>query len=182
MFWDEALREEIIASQYEHRASKAEIVQFYQQEFPGKEGRNIAWKKHLISDILAQRGITPENTDTKEYKRQSKNVGKRFEAQRLKTSEPKNKTEYEALGKKLPPVPPKHIDYTVRVHGEIRISRWCKPVDFKVTIGGASNFSLQGENAANFTDMPNVYDLVESYFQGDPGYDGWCEGPYFEIM
>lgn len=185
MFADDTLREEIIASQYVHRSSKAEIVQYYQQEYPGKEGRNIAWKKHLIGDILADRGITPENTHPKEYKRQAKNVGKRFEAQRLRTPEPKNKADYEDLGKKLPPVPPKEANYTVRVYGEIRISSFCKAVDFKITVSSSyqdTGFSLLGSNAENFTDNPNVYDLVMAYFDGDPGYDGWCDGPYFEIM
>lgn len=183
MSWDETLRSQVVESVYTHRSTKAEIVQYYQQAYPGKEGRSIAWKKHLIADMLAEKGITTQNTDKKEYARQSKNLGKRFEAQRLKTPEPKNKAEYEELGNTLPPVPPKEINYSVRVYGEIRISTQCRPVDFTVTVGGASNFSLQGENAENFTDNPNVYDLVVAYWQGDdPGYDGWCEGPYFEVI
>src|SRR5215469_8974613 len=137
MDWDDRLREEIVASQYQNKypSTEAEIIQAYQQKYPGKEGRNIAWKKHLREDILAQRGITPENTDKKEYARQSKNLGKRFESRASQTKarvKAENAAEYEAIGRTLPPekVAPENINYTVHVWGEIRISSSCRPVDF----------------------------------------------------
>jgi len=184
MHGDDALKAQIESDVYEHRSTKAEIVEYYQEAYPGKGkgGRGLAWKQALVADVLREKGITPEGTDPKEYKKQVSSANRRFDPSRLSSPEPKNKAEYKALGKKLPPQPPKDINYTVRVTGEIRISNWCRPVDFTVTVGSGSDFSLQGANAQAFTENPNVYDLVEAYWQGDdPGYAGWCSGPTFTI-
>jgi len=185
MFNIDTLRDAVVAKVYRHPSTQKEIVKYYQETYTGKEGRSIAWKKHLVEDLLRERGITPENTDSKEYARQKKNLGKRFESRaKSESAGAKSTAEYKTFGNKLPKIlPPEEINYSVRVYGEIRISTQCRPVDFTVTVGGASKFSLQGENAENFTDNPNVYDLVIAYWQGDdPGYNGWCEGPYFEVI
>jgi|SRR5579872_225186 len=184
--FDDDLKEQVIASQYRRLETKAEIVEAYQESYPGKGkgGRGLAWKQALVSDVLRVQGHTPENTDPKEYKRLTKNIGKRFES-RLASPEPKNKEEYKTIGQTLPPVPPEEVNYTVRVTGEIRISQWCRPVDFKIAISSAyqdAGFSLLGSNATAFTEEPNVYDLVIAYWQGDdPGYSGWCSGPNITI-
>ncbi len=183
--WDDTLKEEIMASQYRQLESKAEIVHAYQESYPGKgaNNRGLAWKQALVSDVLRVQGHSPENTDPKEYKRLTKNVGKRFES-RLSSPEPKNKAEYKEIGQTLPPVPPENVSYTVHVKGQIRISSFCKPVDFRVRISSdyqSGDFSLLGPNAQKFTEEPDMYDLVDAYFEGDPGYDGWCEGPEITI-
>jgi len=173
---------------YERLKTQADFVEYYQEKYPGKEGRSIAWKKHLVSDLLAERGITPENTDKKQYAKEKKSLDKRFE-KRLSSPKAgeKNKAEYEALGKKLPPVPPKeNVAYMVQVEGEIRINgTYCRPVNFTVTIGYAGSYSLQHGNAKSFTEEPTVEDLVRAYWQGDDpediGYSGWCVGPAYTI-
>jgi hypothetical protein len=178
--WDETLRDEIIASQYRQLGTRDEIIQYYQQEYPGqrtlKNGQvRYEWKEHLTNDLLELNPDAKRASISRRFQKDTKTGKMRFESTKPSKAQ---EAEYKALGQELPPLPPENPDYAVHVSGSIRISNECKPVSFTVTVGSPSAYSLQGANAKAFTEEPNVYDLVLAYWQGDdPGYNGWCSGP-----
>ena len=182
--WDDVLRQEVIDSQYKHLSTRDEVIAHYQQEFPGqktlKNGQvRYEWKDKIVSDELALHPDAKRASIARRYQNDTKTGKPRY----LSTKPSKSQQqEYKDLGQTLPPVPPDDINYTVRVTGEIRISSFCRPVDFTITIGAPGAYSLQGHNAKTFTEKPNVYDLVQAYWQGDdPGYSGWCSGPTIQV-
>lgn len=89
-----------------HMTTKAQIVDYFQATYTGrgKEG----WKQRLIDRLLP---FTPQTG-----KNPRKNLEKRFDPARINNKEPRNKTQYEALGKTLPRLPPErgyHVKGTV---------------------------------------------------------------------
>lgn len=184
MHWDDTLREDVVASQYKQLETRDEVISHYQKEYPGqktlKNGQvRYDWKDKIVSDELALRPDAKRASIARRYQNDKKTGKDRY----LSTKPSKSQQEeYKALGETLPPVPPETINYTVRVTGEIRISSSCRTVDFEITVGAPSDYSLQGQNAQDFTEEPNVEALVLAYWQGDdPGYAGWCSGPYYTI-
>lgn len=95
------LYDEVLANS-SPRETKAEIVEYYTKKYGWPGGG----KQHLINDLLDRVfDVTPGTVGREEYKRQYKNISKRFDPQRLNNPETRNAAQYKALGETLPPVP-----------------------------------------------------------------------------
>lgn len=145
------------ATNVTYRDSKAELVSYYQKQYPGT-GRG-GWKQHIIQDTLAAKGITKSGVGDKEYARLSKNMSKRFDPSRLNNPEPRNKKDYEALGKRTEPISrsPKGNSITITVKGQQGNGR-----------GGTRDRTvtgtISGPDAYSFVNNPNwsdFWDLID---------------------
>lgn len=116
-------------------SSKAGIVEYYKDVYGDRTGRG-GWKDHLVKDLAAQTGMKP------------KSLEKRFDPARLNNPEPKNKAQYEALGKKLPPsayVPKRARGARVSFSIYFKISQSYKRVNQTVDLTDDQTARLMGE-------------------------------------
>ncbi len=175
MWHDDILAEKVHAYADVHYEHRNDIAQYYQQT----EGKN--WKGKL-ADALA-----PFTKGKNGQPQSHASVMRRFQARggkswEDKTPSKKQKEEYKALGKTLPPKSYK-LPFSVHVAGQLKISANCVPCSFTVEVGRAGAYSLQGANAEAFARNPNMWDLVVAYFEGDPDnpVEGWCDVPSISI-
>jgi hypothetical protein len=136
MDWMQDAIDQTIAASAPGFDNKAQAVSYYQGKYGQSKTKSGAypWKQHIRKDILAVREVRPD-IDKTEYKRQDKNLAKRFDPQRLNNAEPKNKKEYQdlslAIGVRKAPKGGYHVHY----EGGIQWSE-CKQVSFDVDITG----------------------------------------------
>lgn len=154
-----------IKAPVQYRSTKAEIIQYYQQEYPslGKGG----WKQHLVNDLSNFTGVKP------------KSLEKRFDTQRRGSPEKRNAKQYEEFGKTLPPIhdwPKGGID--VEFKGKVKISRKWYPKRFTVHFGpeGGSyngNLYLSPEEAEQLLRSGDEMWVMLSYFEGEELAEDW---------
>lgn len=152
-----------------YRSTKAEIIQYYQQEYPSR-GKG-SWKQQLTKTMAEMFGL------------KEKSLEKRFDTQRRNNPEPRNAKQYEELGKTLPPIydwPPGGID--VNFKGRILISRKWYGREFTVHFGpeGGSYQGVTGvtpEEAEDFLRSGSETWVMLAYFMGDPIAEDW-EGDF----
>lgn len=157
-----------------YRSTKAEIIQYYQQEYPsrGKEG----WRKHLENDLGAFTGMKP------------KNLARRFDPSRRNNPEKRNTKQYEDFGKTLPPMPRDWPEggINVRFRGRIKISnKWypstgLREFDVHFDHTGGYYQGQQGtssEQAETFLVTGDEYLVILTYFLGDDIFEDW-EGTF----
>lgn len=98
------------------RESKADVVAAYQD---GKGNWIKGGKQALIRDLLERNyDVTVGTVGKEEYKRQAKNMARRFDPSRINNPEKKNAEEYEKLGETIAPMAPEggyHIFGTIYV-------------------------------------------------------------------
>lgn len=145
------------------RESKADIVDYYQREYPGQGAKG--WKQTLIRDLLERNyDVTVGTVGKEEYRRQAKNMAKRFDPQRLNNPELRNAKEYETLGATLPPMPPEggyHIFGTI----------WCKYSDDDTCNEREMDEYITGEAAEELANM-SAAEMVQAALNAYQSQDG----------
>lgn len=131
--------EQVKAAGIQPPSTKAEAVAYYQRTAPGtgKHG-TLLWKQRLIHDLL------PFTTQT--GKDPAKNLAKRFDPQRLHNPEPRNASQYKALGALIGVKPPKY-GYHISFDGWINFSAACSLRSFSVDVTGEWAAQLSQEPA-----------------------------------
>jgi len=161
--WEQAeedLREQMQAvSTPRFLSTKAELIEHYQATYTGRG--QAGWKQRIVHDLAAITGMKP------------KNLEKRFE-KRINNPEPRNKAQYEELGRQIGPVgydsPP--YGYKVTFVGSVHISKNCYPKDFTIFITGT--------DAVSFAEDPTIALVMLTYFEEDLA-DDLCDEPYIVV-
>ena len=131
--WMQDAIDEVIAQSPALFNDKAGAVEYYQDKFgDAKKGKALLWKKNLIDDLLAVNDIRPD-VDKAEFKRQYKNLSKRFDPQRLSNPEKRNAKQYEDLARELKLIQAPEGGYHVTYKGGILFSK-CEYREFEVDI------------------------------------------------
>ncbi len=151
------------------RESKADVVAAYQhhgQWIPGG-------KQALIRDLLERNyDVSVGTVGKEEYKRQAKNMARRFDPSRINNPERKNTKEYQTIGATLAPKAPTngyHIFGTIYVKYS---DEECEPREMDEYIKGEAAQNLIGMSAK---DMLQATGRAYQSQEGDIEYEG---GPY----
>lgn len=144
-------------------STKAELISYYQAEYPARGKRGVeSWRQHLQNDLAPISGIS------------AKNLARRFDpSRRDNPGRAQEQLEYQELGEQIGPVAPEH-GYMVTWHGEIRISNMCVPRTFGPLL-------IEGDDARELTSTGDVFIIFRVYFQGLDMAEGWCGSPEITI-
>ena len=164
MRFDETLAGQVRnASLPVYMQTKAEIVQYYQQE--QGEGHIKSWRQAIVHELADITGMAPKNL---ERRFDSGEKGGENRLARVPRTA-REKAQYAELGRKLPPKDYKAPEngYEVTFTLDIKISAKCG------NIRGPYTVYIEGEDAEEFAKDPS-FEMVLAYYMGDgiePDYD-----------
>src|SRR5260221_656415 len=157
-----------------------DIMEYYKDTYPGyktnkkgetvrdKQGNPIAlWRTKIASGLV---GIAKNK---KGKKMTLLNTPRRYQSNREQgTASPKSKSEYAALGKKLPPIGQKlrNGEITLTVKGKQDTGKRGGSRDREITV------TLKGSAAFDFISNPNFPDFWDAFMPG--GADLFEDGEY----